>query len=285
MIIECPECRTKNTTDKPLQPGKRYRCGKCGIALTLLQTDDTQSDMTSRTTIEAPVLPKVAVIPFESGHSRAQWASFFLAAIVLLEIVAVWSDYIQVQIINRIIKGDFFTMAEVLASDNRQATIGFLFLALFIVTGILFLMWIHRAHRNLPSLGNTNLKYSPGWAVGWFFVPILSLWKPYQVTTEIWKASDPTTDVNDSTAWQESPASSIVSSWWFLFMISAIIGNIVMRLFLQAETPNEILTASWWELIMDAIGILSAILAILIVRNIDQRQEMKRQLVKTPLTF
>lgn len=300
MIIECSKCGTKNQTTQTLQPGKVYRCGNCREVITFLETDDTQSTTVGSPHIErtddivtdrtpnqghSATKPKVNITAFASGHSRAQWVSFFLAAIVILEIVAVWSDYIQVQIINRIIRGDFVTMAEVIASDNRQATIGVIYLILLIITGILFLMWIHRTHRNLPSLGNTNLKYSPGWAVGWFFVPILSLWKPYQVTTEIWKASDPTTDINDSTAWQKSPASSIVSSWWFLFIISALIGNIVMSFVLQAETPSELLTATWAVLIMDAIEIPAAILAILIVRNIDQRQEMKSQLVRTPLTF
>jgi DNA-directed RNA polymerase subunit RPC12/RpoP len=42
MIIECTECGTKNTTDKPLQPGRRYRCGKCGTLITFTQTADTQ---------------------------------------------------------------------------------------------------------------------------------------------------------------------------------------------------------------------------------------------------
>ena len=42
MIIECPECGTKNTTDKPTQPGKRYRCGKCGASITILQAGETR---------------------------------------------------------------------------------------------------------------------------------------------------------------------------------------------------------------------------------------------------
>ncbi len=33
MIIECTHCGAKNASDKPMQPGKRYRCGKCGAAL------------------------------------------------------------------------------------------------------------------------------------------------------------------------------------------------------------------------------------------------------------
>jgi len=46
MIIECPECGTKNTTDKPPQLGKRYRCGKCGTLITFTQTADTQGIFT-----------------------------------------------------------------------------------------------------------------------------------------------------------------------------------------------------------------------------------------------
>ena len=46
MIIECPECGTKNTTDKSIQHGKRYRCGKCGAEITFLQTTDTQGIFT-----------------------------------------------------------------------------------------------------------------------------------------------------------------------------------------------------------------------------------------------
>ena len=46
MIIECPECGTKNSTDKPPQPGRRYRCGKCGALITFQQTADTQGIFT-----------------------------------------------------------------------------------------------------------------------------------------------------------------------------------------------------------------------------------------------
>jgi len=292
MIIECPECGTKNIIDKPLEPDRSYSCGKCGATLTFLQTvnavqETTTSKVTEQTSRGVPSLvqSEKTARPFESGHYRTQWVTFFLASLVLICIISVWFDYLQIQLVNRIIRGEFVTMAEALANDDRQATIGWIYFLLFVITGILFLMWIHRAHRNLPALGNTNLKYSPGWAVGWFFVPILSLWKPYQVTTEIWKASDPTTDINDSTAWQKSPTSSIISSWWFLFLVSAFIGNILFRFVLQAETPNELLTASWWSFIMGAIDIVIAILTILIVRNIDQRQQMKNQLLRTPLTF
>jgi hypothetical protein len=123
--------------------------------------------------------------PFASGHSRAQWVSISLILIVALDIVAVISDYMQVQLVERAISGQAITMAEALANDSRQANIGTGQLVLFIITAILFLMWIYRAHRNPPSLGASGLKYSPGWAVGGFFIPIWNLFRPFQVTTEI----------------------------------------------------------------------------------------------------
>lgn len=217
------------------------------------------------------------VVPFASGHSRAQWVSIFLVLIVVLDIVALVSDYMQIQLINRMVRGETVTMAEAIANEDRQAAIGGIYFILFVITAILFCMWIHRAHRNLPSLGVSGLKYSPGWAVGGFFVPILNLFRPFQVTTEIWKASDPTTDINDSLAWQSAPTSPLIASWWVLLLLSGFIGNIILRISLQAETLSEILTASWLTFLTDAVDIPAAILAILVIRNIDLRQKEKSQ--------
>ena len=42
MIIKCLECGAENQALQTPQPGKRYRCGKCGAVITFMQTDDTQ---------------------------------------------------------------------------------------------------------------------------------------------------------------------------------------------------------------------------------------------------
>jgi len=47
MIIECPECGKENVTDKPIQPDKRYRCGKCGAVITFQQTINTPTQTVS----------------------------------------------------------------------------------------------------------------------------------------------------------------------------------------------------------------------------------------------
>lgn len=65
MIIECPECGTKNISDKPPQPGKRYRCGKCGTLITFSQTVDTQGIFTK-------VPPEKVHPEIEEGIKREQ---------------------------------------------------------------------------------------------------------------------------------------------------------------------------------------------------------------------
>ncbi|MCK4816835.1 DUF4328 domain-containing protein [bacterium] len=223
-------------------------------------------------------------VSFESGHSRAKWVSIFLVLIVVLDLVAIVSDYMEIQLINRALRGETVTMVEATANDSRQAAIGGIYLVLFVITAILFCMWIHRAHRNLPSLGASDLKYSPGWAVGYFFIPILSIFRPFQVTTEIWKASDPTTEINESLAWKSAPTSPLIASWWVLFLVSAFLGNILFRVSLQAETLGELLTAGWLTFVLDVLDIPAAILAIFLIRNIDLRQQQKHQCLTSYVT-
>lgn len=62
MIIECPECGTKNSTLKPPKRGRKYRCGQCGAVITLLQVADAQDD----TTYVPPTANKLSVAKAET---------------------------------------------------------------------------------------------------------------------------------------------------------------------------------------------------------------------------
>jgi hypothetical protein len=50
-------------------------------------------------------------------------------------------------------------------------------------------MWIYRAHANLAVMKCRDLKYSPGWAVGWYFIPIANLIEPFRAMRELWHRS------------------------------------------------------------------------------------------------
>src|SRR5687768_18560933 len=52
------------------------------------------------------------------------------------------------------------------------------FTAVFVVSIITVALWIHRAHANLTEVGHDSLEFTPGWAVGWYFIPFANLVKP-----------------------------------------------------------------------------------------------------------
>ena len=55
----------------------------------------------------------------------------------------------------------------------------------FIVTGIVWLLWLHSSYGLLRYLGTKVTRFSPGWAVGCWFVPFVNLVRPYQVVEEL----------------------------------------------------------------------------------------------------
>jgi hypothetical protein len=214
-----------------------------------------------------------SVAAFVSGRALAQWVVILLAVYMLVGVVAVISDIAEIRLLDRMVGGGFFTWREAEASDNRQATIGLIQTALFVTTAIVFLVWIYRARRNLPVLGARGLRYSPGWAVGWFFIPLANLVLPFLVATEIWKASD-SSDM-DGHSWRNAPSSPLIASWWALWVISALAGWAFRVLINDPEEITAISAATWAVFVGDLVAIPASLLLILVVREINARQEEK----------
>jgi len=83
-----------------------------------------------------------------------------------------------------------------------------------IVTAILFLMWIYRSNLNCHGFGAKNMKFTPGWSIGYYFIPFLNLVRPYQAMKEIWKVS------SDPANWQKQEINSVIRWWWGLWLVS-----------------------------------------------------------------
>jgi hypothetical protein len=139
-------------------------------------------------------------------------------------------------------------------------------LPVVITTGVVFLMWIHRANRNARGLGAEEMTFSPGWSVGWFFIPIANFWKPYQAMKQIWQASANPSD------WQSQPVPTLVSNWWALWVFSNLLSQAALRLTLRAETSNELLVSEIVNLVCELVDIPLCLVAMQLVRQIIRLQ-------------
>ncbi len=228
-----------------------------------------------------------SVTRFSSGHLRARCVILLLVVGMVADLIAIGSGYAEISMLHRAKTGGV-TLAEAKASDFRQMIVGGLQLITILATVIAFLFWIHRAHRNLSAFGARNLKYSPRWAVGGFFVPVLNFVRPVQVIIEIWNASDPNADVSDASSfrnvtgfdfsWQNIAAAStrLIAFWWYSLLLANLVSMPLARVSSKAGgTIDQVITRDWLGMIPDFLFLLPAVLAILVVRAISARQEEK----------
>ena len=59
---------------------------------------------------------------------------------------------------------------------------------LFVLAVVFYMMWQARAFHNANAAGRPTT-HSPGWSVGWWFIPIANLFKPKAVLADLWSAS------------------------------------------------------------------------------------------------
>lgn len=152
------------------------------------------------------------------------------------------------------------------------ALIFFFSLPVGIATIVLFLIWLYRAHKNLASLKPTHLQFTPGWAVGWWFVPFLNLVKPYQAVREVWWESDP--DIPEDAGFLSASlhyAPTYVGVWWGFWIAANIISNIASRVF-EPDRPELLAYSGVLFVVSSIITAIAAVLAIMVVRDITSRQ-------------
>lgn len=142
-------------------------------------------------------------------------------------------------------------------------------LALFLGTAITFLVWLYRAEVNVRALGAEDMMVGPGWAVGWFFVPLVQLVMPFVAMRELWKASAAPRD------WQLGASSPLIALWWACWIGSVISGNIAFALS-RMEDYDAFLAADFTGMISAAFTIPSAILLAAIIGHIQAMQESPR---------
>jgi hypothetical protein len=147
------------------------------------------------------------------------------------------------------------------------AGLGLIALVSFLTSAILFLVWIHRANANARALGALGMEFTPGWCVGWWFIPIANLFKPYQAMREIYQASDPK---QDNETWAASVVPSFLGAWWATWIVGNILGQIQARS-IDAD-PG---VYGGLAVTSGLLSMLGAALAAKIVRSIHARQEVR----------
>lgn len=207
---------------------------------------------------------------FRSSDSLTRWVKYMLYAQILVALISILSGYLDYQVLSDYQNGVYTSqekaIADGVASDQRQGIIGMVYLVVFVISGFLILRWIHRANYNARQLGAENMVFTPGWSIGYYFIPILALWKPYQAMKEIWKAS------KNPSEWNSQSVSGLLPIWWAIWIISNALGQLIFRLSVRAEELNELINLNIITQVSNVLDIPLALIFMAIVSKIHNMQ-------------
>ena len=202
-----------------------------------------------------------------------QATQFVIVGFIAASCIQIFSNAMQINLLNDYFVRELYSEEafSVLADKNdvRSGLLSgvwvlFLFLSFFIIGG-----WFYVSAKQNQSSAVKNLSVTPGWAVGWFFVPFANLVMPYRALKEIYKASF------NNAEWEQNPIPHYFPVWWATWIVTNVVSNIQSKMdssLGDSYTFQQLNDVSYVAIVSNATGIVSAYFLLKIVVAVAKNQ-------------
>jgi hypothetical protein len=209
--------------------------------------------------------------PTTLGHGvRGVLAAFVLLTLAVMAVMVHGLQLLQ----QGIDAGISAQLQEDLAGAGRlQVNLFRLQLVLMLACYIWSSCWIYRVACNVRALGAQGLDDSPGWAVGWYAVPVMNLVRPMRALTQIWLAS------YAPARWQKLGTPRLLGAWWGFWIAGNLSYWFVTQYLRPEHTFEGLHTQQMLLLCGQALNLAAAALFLLVVSRLTRMQveEYQRQ--------
>lgn len=131
---------------------------------------------------------------------------------------------------------------------------------------LMFCIWVNRSCRNAWLLDPPKMKTTPAWAVGYYFIPVLSLWKPYTSMSEI----------RDASFGRHDKLTTLLPLWWICWIacLALALSHFTLSHFIHDTAVDEeaLLMIHKLDTIAGAVSIVFNSLAIMLIVTITGTQ-------------
>lgn len=194
---------------------------------------------------------QAALLTCGAASSFTFWVD--LETLAFVEVVRLRPDSVTVADGERIDSLTSWTSLEVLA---------------MLGTGVLFIVWLYTVHRS-SRMDRRAMRHKSGWAIGGWFVPVLNLWRPFQMVSDVRRGA---------TGDAHAPVSFRQGWWWGTWVALSLASGVVSALYSRAasapagpEYADALGDAASWERLSSVLSIVAALLAVLVVHEIRTR--------------
>ena len=217
--------------------------------------------------------------PYVSPRALTRWLAAGLVLFVLVCWVAVGVELAHLRQIWLQLRGSAIGALSLSQVVSMLQITHKVQIAIFALILVALVAWTYRLRVNLRALGVRKPEYARYWAVLGFLVPALNFVVPYQVISEVWRASDPS--VLDRFEWKTVETPRRLMVWWV-----SVVGAATLELaaFGLSETAGVIafksLVASAVAVLAHAAAAVSASLGFFVVTRLAAAQMAKYELLR-----
>lgn len=196
--------------------------------------------------------------------------SVFFGLTVIAQLAYVAALIGEIDIFNRRDRGELPSLIEITESNDFVAGAGSFVFFLAAISVILLLIWTYRTYQNLRALRAEDTRFSPGWTIAGWLIPVVNLLMPFFVFQEMWKASS-----TERPSWRQSPGDSVIVLWWAVGLIG-VIGSTIAAV-LRDEAIDDLSfgaasSSNWALVIMILFSAGYALLTIAVLWRLAGRQ-------------
>lgn len=215
--------------------------------------------------LSAPTTPGPGKLKSPVGPARAAVVLFF--AVVAADVLEMAADARMYFLAAGRPGGEFMDGSGVTRAADLQALTAALSVFLTLPLIVVFLVWFRRVRVNAEVFAPDAHRLSPGWAVGAWFVPLFSFWRPRRVALDTWTASAP---LGPDGRRQDVPHGT-VNAWWTAWvcaqLLSATGGDDAV-----GRTAGAVTASSGLEFCTAVADLVAALLAVVFVRRLTALQ-------------
>ncbi|WP_028777300.1 DUF4328 domain-containing protein [Shimazuella kribbensis] len=206
------------------------------------------------------------IVLFKSATRRAMTVKVMLVIYFICAILSIIVSFRKINIYSGKTISQLNSDMDILKISQLSQYAGLLQLSVFCITVIFFSLWIFRIYQNMSALEASDyLRMTPGWAVGWYFVPIANLFKPYQGMKDVWNACD--------TEYDKQRGHSLIKWWWIIFLLS----HQIFSYTITPPTMDNVILNLKISTGLAFLDVISTVLAFILVTRLTKKQEKKRQ--------
>lgn len=201
----------------------------------------------------------------KDNKERADIAITLIWIVLVFEIISIVSGYFQYDLLDTVANGGEVSTEKAELNDLREQLIAIVYIIVYLTSAITFIQWFRRAYFNLHLKVN-DLAQTEGWAAGSWFVPIINLYRPFQIMKELYEQTKTHLTRNNIEV-NENFTTKYLSIWWTLWIFNTILGRMISRYSLRAESIEELTWSTLGSMFIDILGIPLALITIKVIKD------------------